>query len=109
MKTKAMLAATLLALGTAPLLAQADTAPAHKSEAAQYVSDSAMTAKVKSALLAEQGLKSTDISVETENGTVQLSGFVSTPEQIDTAMDVARHVNGVKDVKNDLRLKSSTK
>src|SRR3546814_20837154 len=83
MKMKAMLVATMLTVGAAPLLAQADTAPAHKTEAGQYVSDSATTAKVKTALLAEKGLKSTDISVETKNGTVQLSGFVVSSAQID--------------------------
>src|SRR3546814_10550439 len=67
MKMKAMLVATMLTVGAAPLLAQADTAPAHKTEAGQYVSDSAPTAKVKTALLAEKGLKSTDIRVETKD------------------------------------------
>src|SRR3546814_13414248 len=76
MNMKGMLVATMLTVGAAPRLAHADTAPAHKTEAGQYVSDSATTAKVKTALLAEKGLKSTDISVETKNGTVQLSGFV---------------------------------
>lgn len=108
MKMKAMLVATLLTVAAVPLLAQADSAPSHKSEAGQYVSDSAITAKVKTALLAEKGLKSTDISVETQNGTVQLSGFVVSSAQIDQAVDVAKHVNGVKDVKNDLRLKTAT-
>jgi hyperosmotically inducible protein len=108
MKMKAILVATVIGLGAAPLISQADTAPATKSEAGQYVSDSAITAKVKSALLAEKGLKSTDISVETQNGVVQLSGFVVSSAQTDQAVDVAKHVKGVKDVKNDLRLKSTT-
>src|SRR3546814_1113847 len=76
MKMKAMLVATMLTVGAAPLLEQADTAPAHKTETGKYVSDSATTAKVKTSLLAEEGLKSTDISVEPKNGTVQLSVFV---------------------------------
>lgn len=108
MKMKAMLVAATLALGSAPLLAQAEDTAAKKSEAGQYLSDSAITAKVKSALLAEKGLKSTDISVETQNGTVQLSGFVASSAQIDQAVDVAKHVKGVKDVKDDLRLKTAT-
>ncbi|WP_084197606.1 BON domain-containing protein [Solimonas soli] len=107
MKMKAILVAAAVGLGAAPLLSHAD-AQTTKSEASQYVSDSAITAKVKSALLAEKGLKSTDISVETQNGVVQLSGFVVSSAQIDQAVDVAKHVKGVKDVKNDLRLKSAT-
>ncbi|MGH8444729.1 MAG: BON domain-containing protein [Solimonas sp.] len=109
MKMKAMLVATMIGFGAAPLISQAqDSAPARKTEAGQYVSDSAITAKVKSALLAEKGLKSTDISVETQNGTVQLSGFVASSAQTDQAVDVAKHVKGVKDVKNDLRMKTAT-
>lgn len=110
MKMKPLFVAAMITLGSAPLMAQAQsgTAPAQKNEASQYVSDSALTAKVKTALLAEKGLKSTDISVETENGMVQLSGFVTSSAQIDQAVDVARHVKGVKDVKNDLRLKTAT-
>lgn len=107
MKMKAMMIATMMTFTAAPLLAHADTMAAKKSETAQYVSDSAMTAKVKSALLAEKGLKSTDISVETQDGTVQLSGFVVSSAQIDQAVDITKHVNGVKDVKNDLRLKTA--
>ncbi|NKF23655.1 BON domain-containing protein [Solimonas marina] len=107
MKMKAMLIAATMTFTAVPMLAQADAAT-KKDETAQYISDSATTAKVKAALLAEKGLKSTDISVETENGVVQLSGFVISSAQIDQAVDVTKHVNGVKDVKNDLRLKTAT-
>lgn len=81
---------------------------AQKSEAAQFAADAAITTKVKSAFLAEKNLNSLDISVETLNGVVQLSGFVVSSAQIQQATDVAKHVKGVKDVKNDLRLKTDT-
>ena len=102
------------ALAAAPLISAhaeskaATSADAKKSEAGQYVSDSAVTAKVKSALLAEKGLKATDITVETSNGTVQLAGFVGSDAQVAQAETVAKGVKGVKDVKNDLRLKAAT-
>lgn len=110
MKMKPLFVAAMIALGSAPLMAQAENhaAPEQKREASQYVSDAALTAKVKTALLAEKGLKSTDISVESENGTVQLSGFATSSAQIDQAVDVTHHVKGVRDVKNDLRLKTAT-
>lgn len=110
MKMNSLFVATMIVLGSASPMAQArtGTAPAQKSEASQYVSDSALTARVRTALLAERGLKSTDISVETENGTVQLSGFATSSAQIDQAVDVTRHVKGVRDLKNDLRLKTAT-
>ena len=71
----------------------------------QYVDDSAITAGVKAAIVNAPTLKVSEINVETFKGTVQLSGFVSSAENIATASSVARSVNGVKSVKNDLRLK----
>ena len=64
--------------------------------------------KVKTALLAEKNLKALDINVETQNGVVQLSGFAVSSAQIVQAVDVAMNVKGVKDVKNDIRLKTDT-
>ena len=45
------------------------------------------------------------INVETFKGTVQLSGFVSSVAAEKTAMTVARNIEGVRSVKNDMRLK----
>ena len=113
MKIRTLMLATALTFAAAPLLsahAESTTTAtdAKKSETGQYVSDAAVTAKVKSALLAEKGLKATDITVETSNGTVQLAGFVGNQGQIAQAESVAKGVKGVKDVKNDLRLKVAT-
>ena len=71
----------------------------------EYVDDSAITAKVKSAMLGSSGLKSTDINVETFKSVVQLSGFVNSQAQMAQAVRVAEGVSGVKSVKNDMRLK----
>jgi len=71
----------------------------------QYVDDSVVTGKVKTAILSEPSLSSAEINVETFKGVVQLSGFVSSKAQIDKAMSVARSVGGVVSVKNDMRLK----
>ncbi|QJR16725.1 BON domain-containing protein [Usitatibacter palustris] len=77
-----------------------------KSESTgEYVDDTAITTKVKSAILAEDTLKSAEINVETFKGIVQLSGFVSTQANVDKAVVVARNVSGVKSVKNDMRVK----
>ena len=46
-----------------------------------------------------------EINVETFKGRVQLSGFVSTQANASTAINVARGVTGVRDVKDDMRLK----
>jgi len=53
----------------------------------------------------EPTLKSAETNVETFKGVVQLSGFVSSSEDINKAVEVTRGVPGVKSVKNDMRLK----
>ncbi len=72
----------------------------------EYVDDSVITAKVKAAILNEPGLNVMEINVETFKGVVQLSGFVTDPANIKKATDVARSVNGVRDVRNDIRVKA---
>ena len=71
----------------------------------EYVDDTVITSKVKTAIFNEPGLKSAEINVETYKGVVQLSGFVSSPSAENKAVEVARNVAGVKSVKNDMRLK----
>jgi len=71
----------------------------------QYVDDTAITAKVKTAIFEQPSLKSAEINVETFKGVVQLSGFVRSQENINTAMATARTVSGVTSVKNDMRVK----
>jgi hyperosmotically inducible protein len=78
--------------------------PQHES-AGEYTDDSAVTAKVKTALLEDPGLKSLAVSVETYRGQVLLSGFVNSPVQIEKAVSTARAVSGVQSVKNDLHVK----
>ena len=71
----------------------------------QYVDDTAITTKVKAAILNAPSLKSAEINVETFKARVQLSGFVSTQANMDEAVKVAQAVGGVTSVKNDMRLK----
>jgi len=71
----------------------------------EYVDDTAITTKVKSAIFSEPTLKSAEINVETFKGTVQLSGFVNSQADINKAIALTRAVGGVKNVKNDMRLK----
>ena len=76
--------------------------PTHESTG-EYLDDSAITTKVKTALL---GNKLGSISVETFKGAVQLSGFVSTEDQVIRAGEVASKVDGVKTVHNNLIIKT---
>ncbi|MDP1707888.1 MAG: BON domain-containing protein [Gammaproteobacteria bacterium] len=68
----------------------------------EYIDDTIITTKVKAAIFNEPSLKSAEINVETFKGVVQLSGFVHDKADINKAVEVARHVKGVKSVKNDL-------
>jgi hyperosmotically inducible periplasmic protein len=70
--------------------------------AGQTVDDASVTAKVKAALLAESGVDGTKINVDTLNGRVTLKGEGLDKTQIDRAVQVARGVEGVKDVDNRL-------
>ena len=98
---------TLTALtSTLVLMATLGCAATRTHEATgQYVDDSVITAKVKAAVLGEPGLKVSEINVETFKGVVQLSGFVSSRDDIKSAIRVASAVDGVKTVKNDMQLK----
>jgi hyperosmotically inducible periplasmic protein len=71
----------------------------------EYVDDTVITTKVKSALLGDAAVKSFAVSVETVKGVVQLSGFVNTAEQKSAAGKDAAAVTGVKDVRNNLIVK----
>ena len=73
----------------------------------EYVDDSVLTAKVKAAIFAEPGLKTLQISVVTVKGVVTLSGSVDSLANSERAKGLALAVSGVKNVDNQLVLKTS--
>jgi hyperosmotically inducible protein len=72
--------------------------------AGQTVDDATITATVKSKLVADKAANLTRVDVDTNNGTVYLSGSVETPEQKIRAEKLARQADGVKTVVNDLEV-----
>lgn len=70
-----------------------------------YVSDTALKTKVKTALLRERGLKSRDLDLEVVGGEVLLSGFVRDEEQRSKALRAANSVNGVASVRDAMVVK----
>jgi hyperosmotically inducible protein len=72
----------------------------------QPVTDTALTAKVKSALATDRAVKASDIEVETRDGVVQLSGFVDSEDAQTAAVMRARSVPGVAEVRNDLSIRN---
>jgi osmotically-inducible protein OsmY len=81
-------------LGCAPTSKQSGTG--------EYIDDTVITTKVKTAIFADPALKVMQINVETFKGVVQLSGFVDSAASVNKAGDVARSIEGVIGVKNNL-------
>jgi osmotically-inducible protein OsmY len=75
--------------------------------AGEYIDDSVITTRVKTAVFNEETLKSLEINVETYKGVVQLGGFVSSQADIDKAIEIARNIKGVTSVKNNMQLKTN--
>jgi osmotically-inducible protein OsmY len=71
----------------------------------EYVDDSVITTKIKSLLAQDDFLKSFQISVETYQGVVQLSGFVNSQQAVNKAGEIVRSVKGIKSIKNNLIVK----
>ncbi len=103
MKPASYLSAALVAFALAGVAGCASTATTEGT--GEYVDDTMITTKVKSAILNEPTLKVAEINVETFKGVVQLSGFVASTTAATRAVEVARDVGGVKSVKNDMRIK----
>lgn len=70
-----------------------------------FMDDSAITAKVKAALVDDENIKSTDISVETDKKVVTLSGFVESQAQAEQAVKIAKGVEGVDSVSDKLHVR----
>lgn len=97
------LSAIVLAVSLASVVGCASTSK--QEGTGEYMDDTVLTTKVKTAIFNEPTLKSAEINVETFKGVVQLSGFLTSQAAVNKAVEVARGVNGVKSVKNDMRVK----
>ena len=103
---QASMLAVAMALGAAQLAGCA-SGPTSRSTG-RVVDDAALTAKVKTALARDDQVAAHNVNVTTYRGLVQLSGFVESEGVARKAADVARNVDGVNDVYNDLRVISAT-
>jgi len=93
----------LIAVATLSLAACAPTA--HRQGTGEYIDDAVITSKVKAAFAADPTVKATEVKVDTFKGTVQLSGFVESRESAQKAVQLAREVKGVREVRNNTVLK----
>jgi hyperosmotically inducible periplasmic protein len=98
------LRASSVALALAMTIPGCSSSPTRESSG-EYIDDATVTAKVKAAVLAEPGLRTLQIGVETYKDVVQLSGFVDSAQAKSHAGVVALAVPGVKSVRNNLVVK----
>ncbi len=87
---------------TLSVLLTACTAISGRESAGQYLDDTTITSRVKTAILQDPKLKFLEISVETFKNEVQLSGFVSTQQEKMEAQRCVRNVPGVNQIKNNI-------
>lgn len=93
------------ALAAAALGACATERQSQRS-AGEFTDDAALTAKVKTAIATDAGARTASaVNVETYRGVVQLTGFVDSEDQASRAVSAAKKVQGVRSVKNDIRIK----
>jgi osmotically-inducible protein OsmY len=71
----------------------------------EYIDDKALNSRVSSALDDNPDYKFSDVKVASFRGTVQLSGFVNTADQKSKAGEIAKAVQGVKGVENNITVK----
>jgi osmotically-inducible protein OsmY len=105
MKRSILVIGVALALGACSTPSDNQSAGS-KETTGQYVDDATVTAKVKTAIASDVGVKAaSNVNVETYRGVVQLSGFADSEDQASKAVTAAKKVNGVRSVKNDIRIK----
>ena len=106
--TRALLVGALAALGISGCASwranHANTASTSEHRGpVQTASDAAITAKVKTAMAADATVKAANIDVDTLRGVVSLKGTVKDDNERNRAMEIARNVAGVVDVRDDLK------
>ena len=94
----------ILAIFMAFMVAGCSPTSTHRGTG-EYVDDAVITSKVKAAFAADPTVKSTEVQVETFKGKVQLSGFVESRESAQRAVQIARQVKGVTEVRNNTIVK----
>ena len=103
---RALVAASLAAAALAGLGACASSGDGNRRSTGELTDDAAVTAKVKSAIATDAGARTAGaVNVETYRGVVQLTGFVDSEDQATRAVSAAKKVQGVRSVKNDIRIK----
>lgn len=105
MKFPLRCASCLLALGLAGW--SQTSLGANENRADRVVDDAVITSKLKAELARDPDTKALDINVDTSDGVVKLSGFVDSATERVKADTIARNVEGVAEVRNDLQIQGA--
>jgi hyperosmotically inducible periplasmic protein len=76
----------------------------HEETTGQYVDDTTLSARAKAALIKDKNVNASDFSIQVYQGTVTLTGVAQTPAEAKRAETDIRQIDGVKSVKNDVRV-----
>lgn len=76
----------------------------HEESAGEYVDDTTLSARAKAALIKDNNVRSTDFTIEVYQGNVTLTGVATTETESRLAEQDIRSIEGVKSVKNDVRI-----
>lgn len=99
-------AAAAIAISAAALVTLPGCAVVRGQESVgAYVDDATITTQVKARMIDNKSVDAGAIKVETLKGTVMLSGFAKSATERSTAESIARDVNGVKEVKNEIAIR----
>jgi osmotically-inducible protein OsmY len=101
-------AALIIGIGALPVLCGVTgctTGSQYKQSTGEYIDDHGTSSRVKKALGTDPQYKYEGVKVDTFKGTVQLSGFVNSTEQKNRAGDLAKKVDGVREVENNITIR----
>lgn len=97
--------ARLFMVGAAATTLAACAGTPTRESTGEYIDDTVITSKVKAKFVESDAVSAAAVNVETFKGTVQLSGFAHSETERQKAGELAAAVEGVKQVKNDIRLR----
>lgn len=106
MKTSLRSLSALLILGSGMALFSGCAGTATSKSTGEFLDDATITTRVKTAFAKDPGVKAIDVKVDTFKSTVQLNGFVDTEQEKARAEQIARGIEGVVNVQNNITVKT---
>ena len=72
----------------------------------KYIDDTTLTTKIKSHILTEKGINSSDVHIESYDSTVQITGFVKDKQTYNKVANIIKNTAGVKKIINNLIIRN---